>query len=632
MLRLPIPFRSLLFKSALLIFVYGIIRLLFLLFNRSVFEGLPVSHVLSAFAYGTRFDIVAITIINLPVIFIHLLPERLFLKSTTQRISTLLFFISNIPFILANCIDFGLFRFSARRLTADIFSIMGFGDDFVNTVPKMVADFWPEGIAFAALTFMLAAGHRKIIRLQRDQASNNRPAIYATSLFLISSLAFIGFRGGVQYKPLSILSASIYADGPETPLILNSSFTLIKTFGKDELKRVRFFDDSTASRLAPSIRQYDRGLPFLRKNVVIIILEGIGKEYIGRMNGTTGYTPFLDSLIDRSMVFTEAYANGKRSIEGIPAVCAGIPTLNDQPYISSPYASNRINSVASLLGAYGYNSVFFHGGSNGTMGFDVFSKAAGYRQYFGRNEYANDEDFDGNWGIFDMPFLQRAAVELNRIKPPFTATIFTLTSHHPYLVPQPFASILKDGTLPIHKSVRYTDESLRQFFKTVAAMPWYDSTLFVITADHTALPDSDYYRTRAGIYSIPILFFSPDGTLAGASNRTTQQIDILPGILDLLHYPDPFFSIGSSMFDRTAKPMAVNFLNGTHQLISEGYSYILDTLDHPKLYNLNADPMQQQDMHLKQAEVCRMKDSLLKATLQVYHQSMLDNTMSIERH
>ena len=164
-------------------------------------------------------------------------------------------------------------------------------------------------------------------------------------------------------------------------------------------------------------------MPMHKKNVFVIILESFSSEHIGALthqigNKNTDFTPFLDSLAEKSLVF-EGFANGKRSIEGIPAILASLPTWMTEDFITSQYSSNKFNSLASILKAEGYNTSFFHGGKNGTMGFDAFSKSAGFEFYYGKNEYPDQSDFDGSWGISDEPYLQYIAKTLNTTPEPF---------------------------------------------------------------------------------------------------------------------------------------------------------------------------------------------------------------------
>jgi phosphoglycerol transferase MdoB-like AlkP superfamily enzyme len=159
--------------------------------------------------------------------------------------------------------------------------------------------------------------------------------------------------------------------------------------------------------------------------------------------------------MQHSIVFENAWSNGTKSIEGIPAILSSMPSWMDNPFINSLYCNNNTQSFPMLLKKEGYFSAFFHGGINGTMNFDAYSRNARFDKYYGKQEYNNDADFDGYWGIWDEPFLQFVAKEIGTFKEPFFASIFTLSSHHPFNVPEKYKDLLPKGTLPIHQSVAY---------------------------------------------------------------------------------------------------------------------------------------------------------------------------------
>ena len=194
---------------------------------------------------------------------------------------------------------------------------------------------------------------------------------------------------------------------------------------------------------------------------------------------------FSDSLIPHSLTFKYAFANGKRSIEALPSVTASIPSLTEA-FVLTPYSSDRINSIASILKKYGYETSFFHGAHEGSMGFSAFMKMAGVDHFYSKKDYNNDKDYDGTWGIYDEEFLQYWANNLDTMKQPFYSELFTVSSHHPYKLPDRYLHTFREGHQPNDQSVQYTDMSIKKFFETASKMPWYKNTLFIITADHAA--------------------------------------------------------------------------------------------------------------------------------------------------
>ena len=368
-------------------------------------------------------------------------------------------------------------------------------------------------------------------------------------VFSVASFVLI-WRGGFQYKPMSIIDAAKYSSPENAPLALNTPFTMILSYDQSTLEDYTFFTPEKLDQAYSPVHQFRNttasnqdSLP----NVVLIVMESFSREYVGGYNQGKGYTPFLDSLMEHSLVFRNAYSNGNKSIEGIPAITASMPTLMNHSFISSPYSTNQFSSLPSLLAPLGYRSSFFHGASNGSMRFDGYTQTAKFDRYMGRNEYNNDAHFDGQWGIWDEEFFQFFAQELNEEATPFFSTFFSLSSHHPFAVPERYEGVFEAGDLPVYKTVGYSDYALRRFFEVAKQSAWYDNTLFIITADHIGPYSKKSGRTALNRLEIPLLFFKGDNSLRGEADQVAQQIDILPTVLDYINYPDPFVSFGESL-------------------------------------------------------------------------------------
>ena len=361
-------------------------------------------------------------------------------------------------------------------------------------------------------------------------------------------------------------------------------------------------------------------------------MESLSAEHVGAFNknleGYNGFTPFLDSLMQHAAAF-RGFANGKQSIEAIPAILASLPSLLNMPYINSPYVTNKFNSLADLLDAEGYQTAFYHGGTNGTMDFDGFAQMAGFDKYYGRTEYNNEKDFDGQWGIPDEPFFSYFADGINEMKPPFFATIFSLSAHHPYTIPEKYRNKFPKGNLEIQETVAYADFALRRFFEKAAKMPWYDNTLFVITADHTSEAWLPEYKTKTGMYEIPIVFYAPGFELPKPATTVADQIDIMPSALGLLGYDKPFVAFGQNIFDN-ADGKAVNYINGVYQLITDSLSLEFDGSNNLSLYNYRRDPLLQHNLLSTNVREAQRMEQTLKAVIQQYNNRMIDNQLTIK--
>jgi phosphoglycerol transferase MdoB-like AlkP superfamily enzyme len=358
---------------------------------------------------------------------------------------------------------------------------------------------------------------------------------------------------------------------------------------------------------------------------VVIMLESFGNEWVGAFNDSVSYTPFLDSLIGESWVFEYGFSNGKKSIEAVPAIVASMPSLMDNPYISSAYSNNELETLPSVLKKNGYSTAFYHGATNGSMRFNSFAKLAGFDEYFGRFEYGNDNHSDKTWGILDEYFNPWTARQLTKQKAPFFATLFTLSSHHPYFVPAHWKGKLKSGKYPICRSIHYGDVSLKYFFDQAKKEPWYNNTLFVLAADHTPSTSSSFYSERTQMYRIPILFFDPSGKLPRKREKAVfQHIDIMPTVLDLVNVDADYYSIGQSYFSGD-KREAVTYLEGSYYYFYDDLMLVFSGDEPRSLVKYTAKRgARQQSLSLKSPKA-KVMINRLKAIIQRYNRDLIRN-------
>jgi phosphoglycerol transferase MdoB-like AlkP superfamily enzyme len=615
-------------RLGIILMIYTILRIVFLLLNQSYFQNVDFK----IFIGGLRYDMATICMINLPFAFFSLLPiyrrdcngYKLFLK--------IIFYLSNIPFLFVACIDLEYFKFTFKRSTYDILSMVSTGTDTAHMIPQFLKDYWYIGLIFLFLSWAFNQLYKRIVLKQELSDFNSKYVIIHTLLLaFFTGLFLLISRGGPQLRPIGIINASTYADAKNISLVLNTPFTLIKSFGKTSLEELNYFSENEAKKYFDPNKDY---APFTKdfnqNNVVLILLESFSKEWIGALNDSLpGYTPFLDSLIPYCLSIEKSFANGKKSMEAFPSVLASIPSLMESPYITSAYSGNKINSLASILKQNGYNSSFYHGGANGTMGFDGFCKIAGFDSYYGANEYPESKDNDGAWGIYDEPYLQYFANELSKKQEPFFAGVFTLSSHHPYSVPEKYKSNFKGGEEPITKTIQYTDYSLKLFFEKSKNLPWFKNTLFVITADHTSTSNNYFYSNSMGSYAVPILFYKQNYAFTPIPNAIVEHVDIMPSILHLLGINRPFISFGKSIFSDEKKFM-VNYLNGIYWMVIDDYLVQYDGEKTIGFYDYKKDPLLSDNLLEKEFKKSIEPTAILKAYLQQFNQRLLMNNTILE--
>jgi phosphoglycerol transferase MdoB-like AlkP superfamily enzyme len=378
---------------------------------------------------------------------------------------------------------------------------------------------------------------------------------------------------------------------------------------------------------------------FQPKNVVVLVMESFSAEMMGSFNGEnlkaegyTTFTPFLDSLVEHSLIFDRSFANGHKSISALPSVLSSIPSLH-HPFVLTPYAAtNTLPSLPRLLKEKGYSSSFYHGAPNGSMGFNSYMNLIGVDEYYGMTEYGNDDDFDGLWGIWDEEFMQFFADGLTSAQQPFISTLFSVSSHHPFKVPERHKNKFTEGPVPISKCMSYSDMALKKFFAKLSQEEWFNNTLFVITADHVSgtihFPET---KTAWGAYHIPIIFYAPgDSTLSGRQSKLAQQLDIMPTVLDYLAYDKPYLSFGKSLLSADSPNFTVNTWSGLYQWFSGDWLYQSDGKKAVALYNYQEDPLLLQNLLSTEPERASTMDAQLKAFLQQYNNRILDNELVVQ--
>lgn len=613
-----------------LIAIYACQRLLFIYYNIDALKTVASSDWFWALAEGTRFDLCAIATLNSPLIATHYGIKLLarfgrFSSSTSpryegffDRLLALAFVVVNVPMIIFGVIDSRMFPFTGRRSTLDLFEMI---NDVQEQALGTLLDYWPVTTMGLAMSFLLImyTGPRHGMSV-RKPISKRHEAVLVISWVVFATLMI---RGGWQTKPLSPTHAFAYQPAALANTVLNSTISMLRTPSAQVVHPYQDFASMADVRLALDFPRSENQLAS-GKNVIVMIVESLACEYMGFFNPTKGYTPFLDNLAKKSVVFKNSFANGRRTIDAVPAIFAALPAWRDQPFVTSQYAANKTRPLPQSLKQHGYSSAFFHGASTGSMHFDVFAKLSGFDSYFGREDFPDQSKHDGQWGIFDEPFLKFAADKMTLMQAPFLAGIFTLSSHSPFIIPVEHQGRFPRGSLPIHESIGYADYSLQKFFEYAATKSWYENTLFVITGDHTSLSDDQSFNNISGRYRVPIIFYDPSDRLPkSVETKVASHIDITPTILGLmgLRFDDDWL-LGGPLFDENWPGRFIQFEYGTWLYLDQKSQVTVLESGETSFYNSN-------DRHLKY----KLPESpepraleLLKASRQYFVNGLLGNT------
>ena len=630
-------YAALLYRFVLLLVLYSLCRLGFYLSNQSFFNHLSFTELAYIFLGGIKFDLVALLYLNSLYIILQAIPFAFRYKKGYQIICKWLFIITNSLAFLANFADFVYYKYTLKHTTASVFSQFANEQNKFKLLIDFLGNYWYLVILFIIFIYIFIKAYQTIEIQKAPLFSWRTYLLHTVLMILIAGASVIGMRGGWRHstRPITMSNAGDFVKQPsDMGLVLNTPFTIMKTLKRTVLKPIHYYDEKNLQSLYNPIHQPLKQAPFKKLNVVFLIIESLGKEHIGALNkdllgGTyKGYTPFLDSLIGQSFTSSRTYANGRKSIDALPSIISGIPSIRE-PFVLSSYSGNKTTSIAKLLGDEGYETAFFHGAPNGSMGFSAYTNLAGIKRYFGKSEYANDADFDGIWGIWDEPFMQYMAQTINTFKQPFFTAFFSVSSHHPFKVPEKYIGKFPKGPLPVQEPIGYTDLALRKFFATAAKMPWYKNTLFVICADHATVSYLPEYQTLPGYFSIPILFYHPGSSLKGKTEKLIQQTDIMPTVLNYLNYDKPYFAFGFDAFNNKNNNFVVNNNDGSFSFYQGDYLLQNDGQKSNALFNLKNDRLTKKNLVGMEPNVQKGMEQYLKAFIQQYNNRMINNQLTV---
>ncbi len=644
-IKLLSPLGATLYNLLMVYVVYFIARIAYLLENWSYFSpNLSFGHIMEMLAGGLVFDTSAILVTNIPYTVMMLFPLHQKETKIYQQVSKGVFLFINGLALAVNLCDAVYFRFTMRRTTTTIFSEFSNEGNLGGIFLTETLRHWYLVLLFVFIVWLM-------YRLYRTAGLHRRELVWwrydvATLLSLAAFAPFVvaGIRGGftTAVRPITISNANQYVDRPvEAALVLNTPFSIYRTIGKAVFVVPDYYqDEKEMTSVYVPIHVPNDTMPMTKKNVVVLIVESFGREYIGALNKNLengqykGYTPCVDSLISKSITFTRSFCNGRKSIDGMPSILSSIPMFVE-PFFLTPSSMNHVSGIASLLAGEGYETAFFHGAQRGSMGFMAFARSTGFQQYYGREDYdedkrfGGDDDFDGMWAIWDEPFLQYYATKMSEMKEPFMTAVFTASSHHPYEIPEKYKDVYPEEGIIMHKCIRYTDMAIGKFFETASKQPWFNNTIFVMTSDHTNMSDHDYYQTDLGGFCSPIIIYEPGNPdcQPEMQDKIAQQIDILPTVMGMLHYPKPYFGFGIDVLNTSAEDTwAVNYLNGIYQYVKHGHVLQFDGQQTKAVYALT-DSLMQHDVKGKVPQQQQMEREL-KAIIQQYMERMTQDRLT----
>ena len=660
-----IPLAAVLWDLLVVYCAYTVCRGIFLMLNWSLYaDTLTWRHGLELFGAGLMFDTPAILYTNAVILLMLLLPLHWKERPGFYRVARWIYTIVNSIAVYMNLMDCVYFPFTGKRTTASVFA--EFSNESTGEMLKIFGgqfvSHWYLVLLAALVTWAFwklfkpngngSNGGDGINRVNGKFSFSRYYLVQVVSLLIAIPLCIAAIRGGFtkSTRPITISNANQYVDRPaETGIVLNTPFSIFRTLKKTPFVTPNYMSNEEALALYTPLHQPAGDGTFTPRNVVVLILESYSKQHIGFYNKTLrngtykGFTPFLDSLITVSKTWQYSYANGRKSIEGMPSVLSSLPNFVE-PLFLTPASLNSMSGLARELGENkGYTTAFFHGAQNSSMGFHAFARATGFQHYYGREEYNadpnfnGDADFDGTWAIWDEEFFQFYAQQMSKMQQPFMTALFSASSHDPFVIPEKYKGRFPQGERPLQECIAYTDYALKRFFESASHEPWYNNTLFVITADHVSQQIDPFYCTTLGNYCVPIILYAPgDPSLQGYDQeRIVEQIDIMPTVLSYLHYDLPYIAFGRDMIGTpVSEGLALHWLpeSSSYEFVWGNYALQFDGKDVTAAYKFRSDSTFSHNvLHTMPQDTLKMMQRQMKSFIQQYMQRMNGDQLTIKQ-
>ena len=529
-------------------------RLAVLFVYKELFTELSWGQLAISLLEGVRFDLASTTILLLIPMLLLTFPLRFTGSSTYRILIQVIVFLQLLGLIIFLSADFVYFSHVKRHITNELLFL-------ANDTEYLLLEAKAQWLA---ILVVLVAAVLCFPLFLRWHCRQNVVGVRSWSGYLLIFLVMaVLARGGVQMKPIAVIDAYRHGNGSMGNLILNGMFSASHYSISGHFIERKITNEAEYLSALGILEPQDPTYPLEQKpaiislkrnlNLVVIMVESLSSKYIDGLSGESyGITPNLDKLISTSRVYTNFFANGQRSVDGVQSILTGVPPLPGIPDMTALTANYpRLGNMAR---ANDIRTVFVSSTNRESFSLDLIARSAGFNEYFGREDYplllsypAEEAQRPLGWDYEAMMYLLQ---QLKESEGRFFGYINASSDHTPFAKLQdPFTSYehgtdTEGGYLNM---LHYTDWAIGKFLEEFQQHPQFEDTVFIITADHAMAhfqSNEPYERFR-----IPLFIYSPKHVEPGISENYGSQIDLLTTIVDLLQLEGTYSSIGSNLLE-----------------------------------------------------------------------------------
>jgi phosphoglycerol transferase MdoB-like AlkP superfamily enzyme len=519
----------------------------------------------------------------LPLKFTLYKPYRVFLGlSWAILVASVLFF--NIGDVL-------YFGFVNRHLSDELNVI---GND-VGILFSMAMDYFFYQSIVASLLF-LGVLYLFYKLFSAEIQTKEIKALEWINIPLIIIVAFLGVRGKIEGISFGVSDAFAVNKIASGNLALNGFFCYYRGGNRQNINHSGVSLESAISTLKNAINsdktQYiNSEFPLMRSykeqqankhNVVIIMIESLSAEYVDALShNNLGITPTLDKMANEGLLFTNFYANGQRSQEGITSIFTGLIQPVGFENFGEGLELYNLSFLGKMAKENGYSTLSMQSSDRGSFRVDKLSAIAGFSDYYGAEDMpkTSDEVGNPNYGVWDGDMLRFLSTKLHTIQEPFISFAFTASTHAPYYSPakkwEKYPHSMK-SEYGFFNTMYYVDAQINEFMQNARKEPWFDNTIFIFTADHAnhaeveATTEIKNAKVALNEFHIPLIIYAPRIFAPQKIDKVGSHADMLASLTDILGWSNSFTTISNSLFDESVKERFAFVKRGNEVALTNG--------------------------------------------------------------
>ena len=560
-----------------------------------------IVEIVKLYLVGFFYDFLAYFYYIIPfVIYLFLIPSKLFNSKLHQVISLILFFAVVYGVVFNAFSEWFFWDEFGKRFNFIAVDYLVYTNEVIQNIresypiPLLLGGIF---VITSIIFWILSKIGDEFSEIFKDYSSYKTRFLLTLILLLIPTISFM-----ITNK--QNIAKNINENRYNQELSKNGFYSLFSAFRNNELDYYEFYktkkDTDVLKRYRELIGKNDKFLSndlnqtlrLIKKedkekkhNVMLIMIESLSASYMGIYGDDKNLTPYLDKLTEKSLFFSNFFATGTRTVRGMEAVTVSVPPTAGRSIVKRPDNQNTFG-LGWVFDEKGYDNKFIYAGYGYFDNMNEYFGSNGFK-IVDRNSFEESEvSFANVWGVCDEDLFDKSLKEADisyTNKQPFFSFIMTTSNHRPYTYPDNKIDI------PSHTGrwggVKYTDYAIGSFLKKAKKKPWFDDTIFVFVADHnggsSGKMDLPLYR-----YKIPLIIYAPKLIKPQTIKKVSSQIDLAPTMLSLLNWSYKSKFYGQDVLSKEFKPRA---LIGTYQklgLYQDGKITILSPNETVKEYKV----------------------------------------------